>query len=420
MITKLLNYIEENKSELFDMLCKTIDIDTQNLGGDGFEKPLAEYMQKYFESIGVESELYSPDDVPGLKEHDDYLAGRNLDHRPNVTAKLSGSDPKKALMLAGHIDTVPVGDLSLWTVDPLKGTIKDGKIYGRGANDDKFALAVEMFLAKAFTELGIKTKNDIYLTGYVDEEFGGGDGALACCVKYPCDFYINMDSDYMDIIHSGVGGQRLAINLRHPDPLDSCEVMIEGIYITKKIIDKFGDRRKAEMAKNKYYKDTDIPERALRYMNVVTGINTNDRNRGVVDFAYYTDSSKEQIFAEYEEMFAEIKEAVGALGILVDGVTYRSRFFKYAVSDRDHKYIKLLKKTAKDNFGKDLKVCGMCLSDLNLFISESCGNAVSCGVCRGFSDEGGAHLPNEFVICDELVEFTKLMAQFIFNWDAEN
>lgn len=420
MIKKLLNYIEENKAELFDMLCKTIEFDTQNSGTDGLEKPLAEYMHKFFKSIGVESELYSPDDVPGLTEHDDYLAGRNLDHRPNITAKLAGSDPEKALMLAGHIDTMPIGDMSLWTVDPLKGTIKNGNIYGRGACDDKFALAIEMFLAKAFKDLGIKIKNDVYLTGYVDEEFGGGDGALACCVKYPCDFYINMDSDYMDIIHSGVGGQRLAVNLRHPDPLDSCEIMIEGIYITKKIIDKFGNRRKAEMSKNSYYKYTDIPQKALRYMNVVTGLNTNDRNRGVVDFAYYTDASKEQILAEYEEMFNEIRAAIAPLGLVIDSITYRSRFFKYAVSESNHKYIKLLKDSAKNTLDRDLKVCGMCLSDLNLFINTSGGNAISCGVCRGFSDEGGAHQPDENVNCDELVEFTKLIAQFIFDWDSAN
>lgn len=420
MLAKLLDYIEKNKAELFDLLCKTIELDTQNSGTDGLEKPLAEYMHKYFESIGVESDIYSPDDVPGLTEHDDYLAGRNLDHRPNVTAKLAGSNPKKALMLAGHIDTVPIGDLSLWTVDPLKGTIKNGNIYGRGACDDKFALAVEMFLAKAFKDLGIKIKNDVYLTGYVDEEFGGGDGALACCVKYPCDFYINMDSDYMDIIHSGVGGQRLAINLKHPDLLDSCEIMIEGIYITKKIIDKFGDRRKDEMSKNIYYKYTDIPKTALRYMNVVTGLNTNDRNRGVVDFAYYTDSPKEQIVAEYEEMFDEIRTAIAPLGLVIDSITYRSRFFKYAVSDRNHKYIKLLNNSAKKLLNRDLKLCGMCLSDLNLFINLSGGNAVSCGVCRGFADEGGSHQPDENVNCDELVDLAKLMAQFIFDWDAEN
>ena len=62
----------------------------------------------------------------------------------------------------------------------------------------------------------------------------------------------------------------------------------------------------------------------------------------------------------------------------------------------------------------------MCLSDLNLFINISGGNAVSWGVGRDFAVEGGAHQPDEYVACDDLVEFTKLIAQFIFDWDSEN
>ena len=237
MKKKLINYIEENKNELFDILCHLLSVNTENNGSYGNEREIAEYMNAEFSRLRVESQVYSPDDVEGLKSHPDYLAGRNLEMRYNVTARLKGKDSQKSLMLAGHIDTVPVGDLSLWTVPPVQGTIKDGRIYGRGANDDKFALAVELFLVRAVKKLGIEFKNDIYLSGYVDEEYGGGDGALACCVKYPCDFYLNMDSDYMDIIHCGVGGQRLAVNLVYPGPKDACDDMIEAIYFAKKEID---------------------------------------------------------------------------------------------------------------------------------------------------------------------------------------
>ena len=188
MRERIFAYIEEHKQQLFDTLCEMIDINTENSGITGGEKPLAEYMQRAFSAMGVESDLYTPDSVEGLTSHPDYLAGRHTDERPNITACLRGTAPRKALMLAGHLDTVPLGDESLWETPPTKGVIRDGRIYGRGACDDKFALAVEIFLAKAFRELGVTTQNDVYLTGYVDEEYGGGDGALAACVKYPCDF----------------------------------------------------------------------------------------------------------------------------------------------------------------------------------------------------------------------------------------
>ena len=410
-------YIEGHKQQLFDTLCEMIGINTENSGITGGEKPLAEYMQRAFSAMGVESDVYTPDSVAGLTSHPDYLAGRHTDERPNITACLRGTAPRKALMLAGHLDTVPIGDEALWTTPPIKGVIRDGHIYGRGACDDKFALAVEVFLAKAFRELGVTTKNDVYLTGYVDEEYGGGNGALAACVKYPCDFAINMDSDDMDIVHCGVGGQRLALCLKHRDTQDACNDMMEAIYLTKKCIDKFGARRRAELAENRYFKDTVIPQTALRFMNAVTGLNTNDRHLGTVDFAFYTDRSREEIEAEYRELFAEIAAALDPLRIDIDRVIWRSRFFRYAAADKAHPDIALLHRVTEEQAGKPPKVCGMCLSDLNLFINTLNGNAVSFGVGQDFSVEGGAHQPNEFVDGEALVCFTKAIAAFILEWD---
>src|SRR5688572_23510912 len=55
--------------------------------------------------------------------------------------------------LAGHTDVVPPGPLSEWASDPFVPTIRDGRLYGRGAADMKsslaaFVLAVESFVAE--------------------------------------------------------------------------------------------------------------------------------------------------------------------------------------------------------------------------------------------------------------------------------
>lgn len=417
MRTLLLRYIEENREKLFSLLCGLIRINTENSGTHGNERVLAEYLAAEFARLGLASDVYSPDDVPGLTAHPDYLPGRNLADRTNITTKIAGSDSRRALMLAGHLDTVPIGTPELWSVPPTEGIIRDGRIYGRGANDDKYALAAFLFLAEAFGKLGVKLKNDLYLTGYVDEEFGGGNGALACCVKYPCDFYLNLDSDDFDIRNCGVGGQRLYLTLKNPEPKDSCALLIEGIYLAKKAIDRFGVRRKAELARNPFFKGTGIAESALRYMNIESGLNTNDRNVGILDFAFYTDRPQAQIRRELDEVFADITTAIAPLGLVLDKVTYRSRFFNYGFADSSHKNILLLQKSAKTAVGRDLRTCGMCLSDLSIFLHNTNGNAVSFGIGRDFGLYGGAHQPDEFVVCDDFVEFVKILAQFILDWD---
>ena len=413
----LFRYIDENKEALFETLSALIRIDTENDGTHGRERALAEYLRDEFAKLGLAGELYSPDEVPGLVDHPDYLPGRNLADRPNITVKLPGTEGRRALMLAGHLDTVPIGDPALWTVPPTGGLIRDGRVYGRGANDDKFAFAVFLFLTGAMRKLGLRLKNDLYLTGYVDEEFGGGDGALACTVKYPCDFYINLDSDALDIFPCAVGGQRLYITLRALTPQNSCEAVIEGMYLAKKAIDVFGARRRAELAEEPIFAGTGIPGDALRYMNISSGLNTNDRHIGVLDFAFYTDREESEIRGELDALFAEIGEKIAPLGLVIDKIGYRSRFFRYTGTDGDDPEILRLRCAVAAVTGREPRVIGSCLSDLSLFLRNSGGRAVSFGVGRDFGLYGGAHQPDEFADCGELVALTKILVEYISDWD---
>ena len=64
------------------------------------EKALALYLEGELSKLGIESDVYSPDEVEGIMEMEDYLAGRNLKDRTNITGKIKGKSSKKALMLA--------------------------------------------------------------------------------------------------------------------------------------------------------------------------------------------------------------------------------------------------------------------------------------------------------------------------------
>ena len=62
------------------------------------------------------------------------------DGRPNLIARIGGSDRKAPLAFTGHTDTVPLG-LKPWSVPTHDGLIKDGKVWGRGSCDMKGGVA---------------------------------------------------------------------------------------------------------------------------------------------------------------------------------------------------------------------------------------------------------------------------------------
>ncbi len=96
--------------------------------------------------------------------------------RENVVAAVQGRSESPRLVLLAHMDTVPVG--SGWTVGPLDGEIRDGRVYGRGAADMKAGLAVAVHLLRALAE-GDAPAGDVVLCATVDEEGPGMLGAHA-------------------------------------------------------------------------------------------------------------------------------------------------------------------------------------------------------------------------------------------------
>jgi len=91
----------------------------------------------------------------------------------NSLGVLKGTGGGKSLLWNGHYDTVPVGNLNYWTVDPFGAEVKDGKIYGRGSGDMKGAISSAIIAAKALDNMGFELRGDLHFHAVADEEFFG-------------------------------------------------------------------------------------------------------------------------------------------------------------------------------------------------------------------------------------------------------
>jgi succinyl-diaminopimelate desuccinylase len=96
--------------------------------------------------------------------------------RPNLIARIPGKNTDRTVWVMTHTDIVPPGELRLWDRDPYEGYVKDGKVYGRGTEDNQQDLVASVFAAKAFLEEAIVPESSIGILLAADEETGSGYG----------------------------------------------------------------------------------------------------------------------------------------------------------------------------------------------------------------------------------------------------
>ena len=133
------------------ILQELIQINTVN----GHEQPAAEYLKQVLSDHGIEANLVA------------LAAGRT-----NLVAEV-GTENGPVLALAGHLDTVDVGDDKKWQHNPFCGQVIGDAVYGRGSVDMKGGLAAMVNTLIELKEAGLPKHGKVRLLATVDEEIGG-------------------------------------------------------------------------------------------------------------------------------------------------------------------------------------------------------------------------------------------------------
>ncbi len=173
------NYIsnqEEKVIELEEILTSIPSLAPENNGNGEYKKCLA--LEEYLKAHGITD----------LKHYDcpDSRVSGGL--RPNLVATIPGKDSSYAVWVCAHLDVVPVGEKSKWNTDPWKATVIDGKIYGRGVEDNQQGLISGVIAALSFVEQKIIPEHTIKLLFMADEEVGSHYG-MGYLVKEHLDIF---------------------------------------------------------------------------------------------------------------------------------------------------------------------------------------------------------------------------------------
>jgi acetylornithine deacetylase/succinyl-diaminopimelate desuccinylase-like protein len=160
-------YIEENKQRFLDELFGLIRIPSvSSLAENKADMHrAAEYWKESLLQAGAERvEIYPTEGNPVV--YGEKIVGSGL---PTV-------------LVYGHYDVMPVDPIDLWTSPPFEPVIKDGKIFARGADDDKGQAFIQAKAFEAMNRTGSLPCNVKFMLE--GEEEIGSPNLGAFCEKY--------------------------------------------------------------------------------------------------------------------------------------------------------------------------------------------------------------------------------------------
>lgn len=171
--------MNENDS-LIQTLCNLIRIPSCSHADGGEESAAQAYVEARMREAGARVTTFDAADVEGFLQHP-LCCGpqRNYRNRPTVLGEIGPADAPALLVLA-HSDTVSINnEPELWKVTrPFEPRVHEGRVYGRGAGDDKWGVATLIQLILEFAPLRERLAKRVIFASTIDEENGVGNGLL--------------------------------------------------------------------------------------------------------------------------------------------------------------------------------------------------------------------------------------------------
>ena len=180
----------------------------------GSEEAIQDALERLLAEIGLETGRIETDPVAFASDPDFPGSEMPRTSLPVVTGRL-GRPGGRRVLLVGHVDVVPPGDLATWSVDPWAGEVRDGHMYGRGACDMKGGVVAILAAVRALVASGAaETFAGELLVVSVPSEEDGGQGMLAA-IRAGCtgDAAIITEPTELDVViaHAGAITFRLTV-----------------------------------------------------------------------------------------------------------------------------------------------------------------------------------------------------------------
>ncbi len=315
------------------------------------------------------------------------------------------------LLLNGHTDVVPAGDLSSWTVPPWRATSREGRIYGRGAVDMKGGLCCALFAAKAIHDANIALKGSLVIESVIGEE-DGGVGTLAACLRgYRADGAIVLEPTELKVAPAQAGA--LSFRITVPGLSAHACVREEGVSAIEKFLPIHDALRRLERETNRRRKDPLFRRYRLPYALSIGTVHAGSWPSSVADrlvvegrYGIPIDGSVATARKAFEATVRDAARADPWLRVHRPRVEWWGGQFEPARIPPDHPIARAVEDAFCDANGGHTTLEGMTYgSDMRHLVHV----AKTPTVLFGPGDVRQAHRPDEFVLVDDLVAATRTL-----------
>ncbi len=371
-----------DREEIVQIVCDLVRQNTVNPPGN--EHLCKDIVTRCMQSLGMEVSFYEKE--PG---------------RTNVAGRIGSGG--KSIGFVSHMDVVPPGEIEQWNTPPFEPTIIEGRIYGRGTLDDKGSFACAYSACKAFLAENPNFDGTIYLIAAADEEVGSELGIIylveECGLKF--DVAIIPDGGRMDVSIYGEKGI-LWVELESHGIQAHGSTPELGRNAIVPLAETIAEIKSIDLGASF---DHAFDGWTMNIGTIQGGSSTNtvpSVARATIDFRLPAGISKKQVLAQ-------IDEKVSAMRLRSPDSDVRVKVLHETephLSDKNSVIIRSFDQAARRlNLPMNYETFGGNTVAKNLYF------AGITSVVHYPGDDKLAHVPNEFVIIDELVLGSVLYAE---------
>jgi acetylornithine deacetylase len=387
---------------------------TPSVTGD--EQTLQVRLADRLEALGLAVEIFHPD--PAAIREDPAWPGEEVPRTAlSVVLARAGRGGGRRLILSGHVDVVPPGEPSTWSVDPWSAEVRDGRLYGRGACDMKGGVAAILGAVRALGATGVlEALTGELLVALVPSEEDGGQGTLAAIrAGATGDLCVIPEPSNLDIVVAHAGA--ITFRLTVPGRAAHASTRREGVSALDNLADLVRALEADEARRNGAESDRLMTDIGLPYPTIV----------GKVAGGAWASTVMDQVVAEGRygvRLGQSPDDAEAELRRCIDDACATHRFlrdhratveitgarFASARVPGDHALAVGLAGVAARVTGLRPSLIGVPYgADMRLFVNEG---DTPC-VIFGPGDVRRAHAADEFVPLDEVKACARVLAAWV-------